>query len=203
MVYSENRFLTLEEMTVNAQYILNYLTARGWSKNAVCGMLGNMQTESTINPGIWQNLDEGNTSLGFGLVQWTPATKLITWANEQGLDYHDIDTQLKRIIWEKDNNVQYIPTSEYPMTFAQFAVSNESPETLAQVFLRNYERPANPNQPQRSTQARYWFDHLTENNGGGGDDGGNGGGGDGGDNSKKKALIHLLLCDALYGWKPL
>lgn len=49
-------------------------------------MLGNMETESTINPGIWQSLNSGNASGGFGLTQWTPATKYINWANNNGLN---------------------------------------------------------------------------------------------------------------------
>lgn len=164
--YTGNRYLSLAEMTVNAQYIMNYLLPRGWTKNAIAGMLGNMQTESTINPGIWQNLDEGNMNVGFGLVQWTPASKYINWANERGLDYKTMDANLERIIWEVENNVQWISTSQYPMSFQEFMVSTQSPEYLAQVFLINYERPANQNQPERSTQARYWFDNLDGATGG-------------------------------------
>lgn len=160
MVVVSNNYLGLEDMTINADYILGHLLSKGWTKNSVCGMLGNMQTESTINPGLWQNRDEGNTSLGFGLVQWTPATKFINWANDKGYDKNDIDGQLERLDWEIENNVQWIKTTAYPMTFEEFKVSGLSPEYLAQAFLRNYERPKNQNQPIRSTQARYWFDNL-------------------------------------------
>ena len=66
MVYSGNRYLTMAEMRVNAEYIFAYLTRKGWSKNAICGVLGNMQTESTINPSIWQSLNQGNMSGGYG-----------------------------------------------------------------------------------------------------------------------------------------
>src|SRR5690625_407887 len=157
MVYSGNRYLNMSEMTVNANYIWDYLSVRGWSKNAVAGMLGNMQTESTINPAIWQNLDEGNMSLGFGLVQWTPASKYIDWANSRGLVPSNMDSNLQRILWEVENNAQWISTNDYPMSFQQFTTSTQTPEYLAQAFLRNYERPADPNQPERSTQARHWF----------------------------------------------
>ena len=156
---SGNRYLSIDEMTVNAQEIMNQLTSRGWTKNAVAGMLGNMQSESTINPSIWENLTP-NTSRGFGLVQWTPATKLISWAQSSGLDYTSGDVQLQRIDWEVANNQQWIATSQYPMSFQEFKVSTLTPEYLAQVFIRNYERPLNPNQPARSTQARYWYDNL-------------------------------------------
>lgn len=160
MVVVSNNYLTLEQMTENATYILDYLSKKGWTKESICGMLGNMQTESTINPGLWQNRDEGNTSLGFGLVQWTPATKYITWANEQGYVITDIDGQLNRLDYEVEFNLQWIATSEYPLSFTDFKNSKEKPEILAQAFLKNYERPANQNQPDRSTQARYWYDNL-------------------------------------------
>jgi hypothetical protein len=156
--YSGNRFLTNDEMTANAQYILDYLTSRGWTKNAVCGMLGNMQTESSINPGIWQGLQEGNTSGGFGLVQWTPATKYFTWCDARGLAYSDMDSNLARILYEVDNNLQYYSPSG---SFADFTKSTDTPYNLAMDFLAHYERPADPNQPNRGTQAEHWFSVLT------------------------------------------
>lgn len=119
-IYSGNRFLSMAEMTENAQYILNYLTAKGWTKNAICGMLGNLQTESTINPGIWQSLNEGNMSGGFGLVQWTPATKYLDWCTSQSLIYTEMDSNLLRIIYEVENSLQWYNPS---MTFLPIAKS--------------------------------------------------------------------------------
>jgi hypothetical protein len=160
MTISKNEFLTLDEMKINAEYILTYLLNEGWTKNSICGSLGNMQTESTINPGIWQNLDEGNESLGYGLVQWTPSTKYTNWCQDLGLVPGDMNSNLLRIIYEVENGLQWIATSDYPLSFQEFIVSTESPEYLAQAFLKNYERPADQDQPNRSTQARYWWDTL-------------------------------------------
>lgn len=178
MTYTGNRYLTLEEMTVNAQYILSHLTPKGWTKNSVCGMLGNMETESTINSGIWENLDSTNTNGGYGIVQWTPSTKYTDWADLNGYSWDSYVGQLHRLQYEIDNNLQWISTAEYPMTFQEFKVSNQTPEYLADVFLKNYERPADTNQPNRQTQARYWYDTLTSSQ-----------------------IIGLLLTDALNGWK--
>lgn len=159
--YCSNSYLTLSQMTVNAQYILDYLRSRGWTKNAVCGMLGNMQTESTINPGIWQGLIENNLSGGFGLVQWTPATNYIYWAQNNNLPVADMDSELQRILYEVSAGLQYYPTSTYNMTFTQFTHSTESAYYLACVFLHNYERPANASQDQtRGNQATYWYNTL-------------------------------------------
>lgn len=159
---SGNRYLSMEEMQNNAGYIWWYLSQRGWTANAVAGMLGNMQTESTINPGIWESLNAGNTSGGFGLVQWTPATKLINWANDNGLDYTLMDTQLARIVWEQENeNGQFSPAGSYNMTFTEFKESTLSPYELGLIFLACYERPADPDQPNRGTQAEYWYEYIT------------------------------------------
>ena len=79
-LYSTNAYLSLSQMRGNAQYVMDLFQARGWSKNAIAAMLGNMQVESTINPGLWQGFDEFDYDGGYGLVQWTPASKYIDWA---------------------------------------------------------------------------------------------------------------------------
>lgn len=201
MTYSSNSYLTLEQMTVNAQYILDYLISQGWTKNAICGMLGNMQTESTINPGIWEGLDNTSPSNGFGLVQWTPSTNYTDWADANGYTHDSMDGQLQHILYEKANGLQWISTASYPMTFSQFALSTDTPENLAYAFLYDYERPASLDQPDRQTQARYWYDNLSASGGGGGGSPGSSTGvtitfG----SSSNSQVIALLLGGTLKGW---
>lgn len=163
MYYSGNRFLTLDEMKVNATYIYEYLSARGWTKNAVAGILGNMQTESTINPSIWQGLNEGDTSGGFGLVQWTPATKYFNWCTPLNLTPEAMDSNLQRILYEVDNNIQWGYDSEGnppPYSFYDFTQSKEDAYVLGMYFLWYYERPALKDQPKRGEQANEWFIFL-------------------------------------------
>lgn len=193
-IVCKNAYLTMDEMKGNAQYIAYILTNEGWSAESIAGMLGNMQTESTINPCIWQNLDSGNLSLGFGLVQWTPATNLINWANSQGLEPANMDTQLQRILYELENGLQYYQTSEYPLSFREFTQSNETPEYLASAFLKNYERAGVEKESVRREQARYWYENL--------DWSGNwNGGGGGSTTTPQHDLLVLLLSDQLNGWK--
>ena len=45
-----NTALTSDEMKVNAKFVWKYLGSRGWSLDAVCGMLGDFEAEATINP---------------------------------------------------------------------------------------------------------------------------------------------------------
>lgn len=157
---SGNRYLSLEEMKINAEYIAWYLMGKGWTLNAIAGMLGNMQTESTINPGIWQNLAV-NVGPAFGLVQWDPYTKYTDWCAANGLDPAAMDSALMRIEWELENHEQYYATSSYPESFAEFKVSIKDPYYLGMAFLRNYERPADQNQPARGEQAEYWYTYLS------------------------------------------
>lgn len=168
MVVSKNAYLTMAEMTENAEYILGYLLNRGWTRNAICGMLGNMQSESTINPGIWQSLNSYDSTpyievqgQGYGLVQWTPFNKYTVWARDNGYNYADINAQLDRILYEVANNIQWFGGVSDTMTFQQFTQSTDTPENLAYAFISTYEHPADPNQPDRQTQARYWWDNLS------------------------------------------
>lgn len=144
-----------------AQQIWSYLVSKGWTKESVAGILGNMQSESGIIADRWESDNLGNLNGGYGLVQWTPATKYIDWAKVNGLVYQDVISQCKRLEWEVLNNKQFAHPS---MTFKQFTQSKLSPESLAEIFIRYYERPANPNQPIRQTQARYWYDLLKNSN---------------------------------------
>lgn len=159
--YSGNYYLSLDQMRVNAEFIYSYLLPLGWSKNAICAMLGNFQRESTINPGIWQNLDSGNTSLGYGLCQWTPATKYLDWCNTLGYDPSEMESNLERIIYEVVNNIQYITTDSYPETFNEFVTSTKSVEYLTKAFLHNYERAGVQAEEERVQNALYWYQTLT------------------------------------------
>lgn len=151
-----NRYLSMTEMQNNADIMYAFFTDQGWTVNAIAAMFGNMQTESTLNPGIWENLDPFIG--GYGLVQWTPYTKYSEWA---GTDWQDNgQKEMERIIYELENHLQWISTSLYPMTFREFSQSDKPPAYLAQAFLYNYERPAVKPQPARSRQAEYWYEYL-------------------------------------------
>lgn len=160
MYISGNYYLNTTEMKINASYITPRLQSEGWTANAIAGVLGNMQVESTINPGIWENLDEGNMSGGYGLVQWTPATKYTDWADSRGLSWGHPDSQIARILYEVENNIQWIHPS---MTFKQFTLSTLPPYELAVLFLHHYERPAEPDDDNRGQKGEFWYEYITGN----------------------------------------
>lgn len=157
--YNTSNYLTYNQMKINAVYIYKSFKDKGWTLNAICGMLGNMQRESTLNPGIWQSNDVGNMSGGYGLVQWTPASKYINWLLV-GDDPSTMDNNIKRIIYELENNLQWISTETYPMSFQDFTTSTARPEDLASVFLYNYERAGVAAESERRRNALNWYLYL-------------------------------------------
>ena len=169
---SANRYLSTAEMQNNAQIVYNRLKY-GWTKNAICALLANMQCESNINPGIWESLKSGNLSGGFGLVQWTPATKYRNWHDSYfgDTDYTNGDKQLSRIIYEERNGMQWASVySEQGLTFQEFTQSTLDPYILAVEFLICYERPADQGSSVRALRgsiAQTWWNYFGGTSGGG------------------------------------
>jgi len=140
----------------NARFILQFFRDKGWTDEAIMGMLGNIHAESGIVPDI----DERGGGGGYGIVQWTPKSKLVDWAKGKGLDHRALTVQCMRIQWELDNGHQFYSTTTYPMTFRQFSRSTKDPAHLAMAFMYNYERPFSLNQPGRGQLALAWFEKL-------------------------------------------
>lgn len=158
-----NRYLNDNEQKNNAFVAYSILSVTyGWTLNAIAGTLGNMEAESTINPGVWQNLDEGNYSLGFGLVQWTPATNYTDWATGNGYDISDGDYQLLWLDSETVPSGQWIATAAYPWTFEEYKKSSETPEDCASAFLKNFERAGVEVESDRRQNARKWYNYLKD-----------------------------------------
>lgn len=67
--------LPSEKQALNAIYIYDFLHEQGWSMEAICGMLGNVQQEGIMNPGTWQ--DKEDPATGVGLCQWSGHEKFL------------------------------------------------------------------------------------------------------------------------------
>lgn len=145
-------WLTESESLNNAQLCADHF-AGTWSPEAICALCGNMRHESSINPDIWEFGYGHSLSRGYGMVQWTPASKYIDWATAAGLDWPQGDSQLARIDYEVDQDIQWIANghqvrygqgSKYDFSFADFrsnAPGLSVPE-MAEAFMWNYEGPA-------------------------------------------------------------
>lgn len=146
--------LTQAEMENNATLQFDQIGNR-LTLNAFCGLLGNEQWESYLNPGQWQgSYDVGDMDGGYGLVMWTPASKIF---NIVGYDGY---LQTEAILNRTANDWIPRPDKGTPETWEEFATSYASPERLAEVFLNNYERAGNEHLLERQTFARNWFNFF-------------------------------------------
>ena len=153
--------ITRAQMELNATYIWNYLGSRGWSLQAVAGILGNTQFESGHNPAIWENL-QPVVSNGYGLVQWTPSSKFIDWATSMGYATDEMWPELERILYERDNNLQWRTSQDYPISFGKYwNTHSHSASWCGGAWFTNYERGAHPEVVHiREAAAKEWGYYL-------------------------------------------
>ena len=152
----------------NMNKVYDYFINKGWTPNAIAGMLGNMMVESTVNPWLFQNrtLDWTDVSGiltdngGMGLTQWTPCRKYYNWATLENQDPQSGTTMCNRIKYEQDNNLQWSLDNILQYTWSDYVSSTQTPEMLARVFLWAYERPLDPDVSQRQANARWCFDNI-------------------------------------------
>lgn len=149
-------WLTEAQSLQNAQMVVNFLNGKDWSKEAIAALIGNMRHESSINPNMYEYGYEWIDDRGFGLVQWTPRSKFWDWGLGQGYSESDLrsgDSQLARIDYEVNNNIQYIANghsarygyeSKYDFSFADFRQNTQglTVDQLTEAFMWNYEGPA-------------------------------------------------------------
>lgn len=169
-------YLTTADMQSNATIIWDYFYQKlGWNVNSVAALLGNMQGESTLNPGLIE-VGGGTTSAGagHGLVQWTPATDLykvldVLYGGHE--DWYDGNKQLGVIYAEYQESVgeatrgiepQWYKTTKYPCDFRQWAFNqlNYDLESLTYAFAANYLRPAVVEQPRRVEYTKQWLEYF-------------------------------------------
>ena len=149
-------WLTESQSLQNAQMVVNFLNGKDWSKEAIAALIGNMRHESSINPNMYEYGKEWVDDWGFGLVQWTPRSKFWDWGISQGYSETELrsgNSQLARIDYEVDNNIQYIPNghsarygyeSKYDFSFGDFRRNTQglTVNQLTEAFMWNYEGPA-------------------------------------------------------------
>lgn len=126
-----------EKQTHNAQKIYNGLIAQGYTIQAACGILGNMQTESGLSPGALDShlstlpnngehladlpnsvminyCSQNDSGYGTGLIQWDSYTTtapagntLVSFAIRYNYNWYDGDCQLFRLQREYETDSQY------------------------------------------------------------------------------------------------
>lgn len=153
--------MTQAEMEQNVDEIYAQLYGYGWTINAICGLLGNIQVESLINPAQTQiGYPIGTERGGYGLVQWTPASKIKNWLRANN---HSIESgywQVYAINYQPEG-VEWISTSQFPETYDEFKFSEETVAYLTECFLKNYERAGTEALQRRIDCAENWYEYIT------------------------------------------
>lgn len=151
----------------NAWIVWQFLKSKGYTEQAAAGILGNMDQESGVMPDT-----EQIGGPAYGLVQWDgsayPLVPPATWNGREYVqnlmrdagisgDYRIAKTQSQLLEWCMFNG-QYIASSSYPYSVAQFkGLTNISTATTA--FEANFERPA-ATHPERVQLAIKWYNKL-------------------------------------------
>lgn len=196
------RWLSESESLHNAQMVVNHFKGTDWTRESISAMCGNMRHESSINPDMYEYGYAWEDDRGYGLVQWTPRSKYWDWAVGRGLDPRHGDSQLARIDYEVENNIQWIPRERIEnLTFQEFRTNARgwSVEQLTEAFTWGYERPneqaGQESMPARKAFALRCFNEL--------DWTGTGGGTDPNPEQPKadNQIFHLWLSGALPNWR--
>lgn len=133
MEYNNSTSMTPEYMSGfkplkgTPQNVKRYLTQKGLSPNAVAGIMGNIEHESSFNPGI-----SGDQGTSFGLFQHHAARKnnLLSYLKKRNLPSTNIEGQIDFAL------------SEYPQLVKKLNKAT-SPQQAADIWIREFERPAN------------------------------------------------------------
>ena len=167
--------LSTAQMQTNAVYFRNYLQNQGWSLNAIAAVLGNWQSECTLNPNRPQKSTfPSTTGGGFGLPQWTPwGKKYGAWCRQNNIAIMarddnpsgEFEPQIAYHEYECTNGYNggrtWFNNHGYHYTWSQFKVSTDAPETLAAAYYWQYERSAAHDPGTRPSQARSWYTYLS------------------------------------------
>ncbi|GAA1566249.1 hypothetical protein GCM10009789_19650 [Kribbella sancticallisti] len=173
----------------NQAKAFNFFASNGYSKEQAAGIVGNMIHESGVEPARLQSTPPGTITHasdakdnpnGWGIVQWTPAGKMIKPSLEAGHDDATIESLEFQLNFLKS---QLEGGTDIPEANAGTKLKATSTvEAAAVAFGQYYERFAgsedlsNPRYAQRKTAAREVFDTFGGGAGGGEATGGCGAG---------------------------
>ena len=125
----------------NKSVIWNYLKGLGLGSNAIAGIMGNMEAESSFDPTIVQGGGHAQEitvdgSTGYGLCQWTSVDRqqgLVDYAKSKRTSTSDIKTQLDYMLMEAERDNPGL---------IQRMNAAKSPHDAAILFHREFERSA-------------------------------------------------------------
>lgn len=143
----------------NAEKIFNYFAGKFPGKPWIgAGFMGNMQSESGLNPRALQPGTTGDAPIrrrGYGLVQWTYEDRqkpLEEQAAAKGLPVYDLGLQLDYVIWELENKYKGVLDELQAMPEGDGVV-----EKATILIEEKYEVHGGGLQPKRVADAKGFF----------------------------------------------
>ena len=132
--------------------IASYLYGKGWTKHGIAGLLGNLEGESSIDPGMYSERDGKNNT---GLCSWINGrvTSLKNFAKKNDRDYKDLYTQVDFILYELKTGYK---------GWEKEMKNSKSYKTSASWFMLEYERPSSKNPTHRIGLAKKWYNKIKD-----------------------------------------
>lgn len=144
----------------NEEKVWNYFIGKGLNGKQTAGIMGNISQESGFDPENIQDpagrtKDPSSISAGWGLIQWTPGSKIYTAAEKGKIKgpIYELATQLD-IIWYQLNN--YAPPSGSGV-INEFKKRSTSPSAAAVAWENLMEAAGSPalENRKRAAEAAY------------------------------------------------
>ena len=174
---------TEEQKYENANLLWHGLAQYGWSDEAIAGCMGNFEYESggQFNLGQWQYGstvgDWYNDTVGLGLGQWTPASKLAEFCNgyteaaccngDKQVQFTAEGDQWLNSLVSSNGVSRYYGASGIPYfsTFSEYtADTTHTPEDMALSWFVSWERGSkkafNTSMDDRKRYARKWYNQF-------------------------------------------
>lgn len=157
----------------NQQKAFNFLVQNGYTKEQAAGIVGNMIAESSVEPGRLQNTDPGvvtppsevlTTELGWGIVQWTPARKMVNPSRDAGVQDDKIASlgyQLEFLV-KQLNGEGPIAEAAAGRAIKAATTVDEAAYEFGDKFERfgGHENPNHPTYADRKANARHVFEQF-------------------------------------------
>lgn len=141
----------------NMEKIYNFLRAKGLSPEQTAGAWGNISVESagTGDPEIVQGggraSDPSNISSGWGIIQWTPGSKIIGLLDQAKITTppNELSTQLELVWWHMNDTT---PTGVRNFMNEYKGITDVAQAT--EVYMLKMEAPGVPHLEERIKRAK-------------------------------------------------
>lgn len=129
-------FRSPQSFSKNQSLVKEYLTSKGLSKNAIAGIMANIEHESSFNPSV-----AGDRGMSHGLFQHYDKRKnnLLSYLQQRNLPTNSIEGQIDFALSERPDVVQQVNKAR-------------SPQEAADIWTRKFEIPANINKQSKMRQ---------------------------------------------------